>query len=85
MHAHKDLLDSDVNGDYLLQELVNTIMTYRLRYRISQRELSRRSGVAQKTISLMENRESLPTFSTLYKLADALGYEIEFSLTKKEI
>lgn len=40
---------------------------------ISQKELSRLSGVAQKTISRIENGLDSPKISTIYKLTEAMG------------
>ena len=40
----------------------------------SQSELARRSSVAQKTISLLEQGDTDPTLSTLGLLAEALGF-----------
>ncbi|PLR72270.1 helix-turn-helix domain-containing protein [Bacillus sp. UMB0728] len=57
-------------------EIVGELMAAKDRKGISQRELSRLSGVAQKTISRMENGIDVPTLETLGKLANALGMSI---------
>ncbi len=44
---------------------------------LTLQELAARSGVAPKTITLAENRHSLPYNSTLSKLADALSSAFE--------
>ncbi len=44
----------------------------RKRYRVSQRELARKSGVANATISLIENGKLNPTVSLLKKVLDGL-------------
>jgi DNA-binding XRE family transcriptional regulator len=47
---------------------------------MSQRELSERSGVAQKTISLLENGKNDPEMTTLVKLAGAMGSVIKLKV-----
>ncbi|RYI30561.1 XRE family transcriptional regulator [Bacillus infantis] len=57
-------------------EIVGELMAAKDRKGISQRELSRLSGVAQKTISRIENGIDVPTLETLGKLANALGMSV---------
>jgi transcriptional regulator with XRE-family HTH domain len=45
--------------------------------RISQRELARRTGVAQPTIARIEAGSADPRLATLERLLDACGYIIE--------
>jgi len=45
--------------------------------RISQRELARRTGVAQPTIARIEAGSADPRLGTLERLLDACGYVIE--------
>lgn len=77
------------------KEAISTIENYELREQIklsgeihkarsdvglSQVELSKLSGVPQKTISRIESGESVPNFKTIIKLAKSLGKEIVFEL-----
>lgn len=48
----------------------------RRRAQISQRELSRRAGIPQATISRIENRVVSPTMDTLQPLINACGMEL---------
>ena len=48
----------------------------RRRAGLSQRELARRSGVAQPTISRVESGRMSPTFDTLNALVEACGMQI---------
>lgn len=68
----------------ILTELVGTVVGIREKEGISQSELSRRSGVPQKTISLMTNSHTKPSLETLAKLIDALDYDLEIKVTKKK-
>lgn len=63
-------------------ELVGELIEERTNRGISQRKLSELSSVAQKTISRIENGVDIPSFTTLYKLAEALGHRLEIVLKK---
>ena len=51
----------------------------RRRAQLSQRELSRRAGIPQATISRIENRVVSPTLDTLEPLIRTCGMEIQIS------
>lgn len=77
----EDLKNTD--GElYAKLELVGEITDKRTEKGISQRKLSELSTVAQKTISRIENGVDIPSFSTLYKLSEALGYRLEIVMIK---
>lgn len=63
-------------------ELIGRIAGIREKEGISQSELSRRSGVPQKTISRMENGLSTPSLETLYKLINSMNYNIDINIKK---
>jgi DNA-binding XRE family transcriptional regulator/predicted RNase H-like HicB family nuclease len=50
---------------------------------ISQAELARRVGVTRQAISLLESPDANLTLSTLVKVAQALGMELEIELQPK--
>lgn len=56
-------------------EIVGRMKGIREREGISQQELSRRSGVPEKTISFIESGKISPNAETLSKLATTLGIE----------
>lgn len=58
-------------------EIVGKLMAARDRKGLSQRELSRISGIPQKTISRIESGKDIPKMSTLFKLCSALDLEIQ--------
>lgn len=60
-------------------ELVGAIMAKTDRLGISQRELSRQSGVAQKTISRIYSGMDIPHMSTLYELAKVLNFTFDLN------
>ena len=52
------------------------IKEIRLKKKITQEELSRKSGISESYISELENNLKMPTILTLCKLAEALEVEI---------
>ena len=65
-------------------EIIAKIRALRFKENMSQSELSRRSGIPQKTISRMESGLSYPSVPTLIRLVDTLGYEMDVNLVKKK-
>ena len=59
-----------VEGEYQVQR---ALIEARSQAGLSQRELSRLSGVPQKTISLIESADTNTTVETLNKLAGSMG------------
>lgn len=53
------------------------LKTVRGFYGLTAKELAKKSGIHAATISLIESGKVEPTFSTLQKLADALGVDIQ--------
>lgn len=51
----------------------NKLHEYRINQLMTQKELAKKSGVSQVTISFLENQHSLPMELTAEKLARALG------------
>lgn len=79
------LRDKESNlSEYLTDTMIAQIRAYRINDGISQRELSRRSGVTQNIISRMENGLATPQFETLIKLAETLDLDVEIIIKKKD-
>jgi len=79
MKTFQDLRNELAQKDpdlFISLEIVGKLMAARDRKHISQRELSKLSGVPQKTISRIENGIDIPKIPTLIKLANVLGLEI---------
>lgn len=68
---------------YVTESIISNIREYRIAYGISQRELSRRTGVTQNIISRMESGLTIPHLSTLMKLLEALNLNIKVSIGPK--
>lgn len=86
MKTFNDLQNELATEDPLLfisLEIVGKLMAARDRKKISQRELSRLSGIPQKTISRIENGKDVPKLPTLIKLANSLDLQLELALVEK--
>lgn len=86
MKKFEDLRNELLDEDPLLfisLEIVGKLMAARDRKKISQRELSRLSGIPQKTISRIESGKDVPKLPTLIKLANALDLKLELALVEK--
>jgi len=83
----EEFKDKDPVAHFKL-EMVGAIMAKSDRLGMSQRELSRQSGVAQKTISRIYSGIDIPHMSTLYELAKALNFTFDLTFydnDKKEV
>jgi len=65
------------------RELMLELIQARKEGRITQKELAKRMGTKQSAISRFESGRTNPTVAFLYKLADALGVEIEFKMKRR--
>lgn len=87
MKTFDDLRKELANKDpdlFLSLEIIGKLMAARHRKGLSQSQLSRLSGIPQKTISRIENGIDIPKFPTLFRLADALDLRLEISLVDKD-
>jgi transcriptional regulator with XRE-family HTH domain len=62
--------------------IIEAIKARRESLRVTQKELSDLSGVALGALKKFESGKGNPTLSTLKKLCDALGLEINLSVKK---
>lgn len=58
-------------------EVRNLVRRARRKAGLSQRELAERTGIAQPTIARIESGAASPRSTTLLRLLDACGYELE--------
>ena len=66
-------------GEYQAQR---ALIQARIDAGMSQRDLSRATGVPQKTISLIETGDTNPTVRTLDKLAEGMGKTLTISFVE---
>jgi transcriptional regulator with XRE-family HTH domain len=58
-------------------ELESRITEMRIRYGLSQAEVSRRSGVSVSQLSLFETNKSTPSLHNLWRIARAIGCRVD--------
>ena len=61
------------------------LIKYRTKIRMSQQELSNKTGIPQTTLSSYESDKSSPNIEKLSKIAAALGKNIKKFLPKKAV
>ena len=57
-----------------------TIKLQRIKMKLTQQELSERSGVSQQLISKIETNKAQPSLRTITKLAEALSLDIDLKI-----
>ncbi len=65
-------------------ELIGKIIEAREEKGLSQRELSKISGVKQPAIARMESMRSTPQIDTLFKVLNPLGYKLSIVPIKQD-
>jgi len=63
--------------------VIQTIIDARRKYNLTQKELSRRTGITQADISRLENGCGNPTIKLLQKLANGLDMDLELRFVPK--
>jgi DNA-binding XRE family transcriptional regulator len=63
--------------------IIQTIIDARRKYNITQKELSKRTGITQADISRLENGNGNPTIKLLQKLANGLDMDLELRFVPK--
>ena len=80
---NEQLKDPEIRGEYeALQPehaIIQTMIDARHKSGITQKELSKRTGIAQGDISKLENGNANPSLKTLKKLAAAFGKKLVIS------
>lgn len=80
-HLNSMLEQPDFQGEYeKLQpefEIMKALIEARTKQNMTQKELAERSGIRQSNISRIEKGASSPNISTLQKLAEGLGMNLQ--------
>ncbi len=64
--------------------IIQAVIDARKASRITQKELSDRTGIAQSDISKLENGNSNPTLGMLKRLADGMGMTVKLQFVPKQ-
>ena len=72
--------ESVINYEYdLNKDIQELILSTRLDYGLTQKQLSEKTGLSQANISRIENGQALPNLGTLEKIADSFGKRLVIS------
>ncbi len=66
------------------QDIIRAILDARIRAGLTQKELSRRSGISQADISRLENGTRNPSLRLLKRLADAMDSTLRIEFIPKK-
>jgi transcriptional regulator with XRE-family HTH domain len=66
----------------LRSEIVRLVREERLRRKLSKYEVSRRCGVSQSMLSLVERGQRNPTLELMLRVADGVGVDLEKLMVK---
>ena len=87
-HKKKLLKDPEFRAEYEALEpeyrLAAALIRLRLAKGLTQEELARLMNTKQESIARLESGSSLPSLSTVKRLADALDAELEINLRSKQ-
>lgn len=69
-------IEADTSLQDQIDDLIFELIRERKRRRITQIDLSNRTGIPQATISRLESFKSTPTLQVIIRLANALGLSL---------
>lgn len=82
------LQDSEIKTEYdaldAEYQIIKALIDLRIKYKLSQEDLSKRIGIPKANISRFENGKHSPTFQTLERFAAGLNKRIEIRLVDAE-
>lgn len=77
----EQLEDPEIRAEYEALEpefqIIQAMIDARKMKGITQKELSKRTGIAQSDISKLENGNANPSLRTLQRLASGMGYKLK--------
>ena len=68
--------DEDAEADSICYELANLLQSTRKKLKISQKELSKITGIQQSSISKIESGKYNPSILLVQRIADGLGKKV---------
>ncbi len=76
--------EAELPRDDIYKEIQQLIIRERKKQKVTQKELSQRTGLSQANISNIENGVTRPTIDSLQKIADALGKRLLICFEESE-
>lgn len=87
-YLNEQLQDEEFRDEYERLEpefsIIQAVFDARKSSRMTQKELSERTGIAQSDISKLENGNSNPTINMLQRLAEGMGMTIKLQFIPKQ-
>ena len=87
-YLNEHLQDEEFRDEYERIEpefsIIQAVFDARKSSRMTQKELSERTGIAQSDISKLENGNSNPTINMLQRLAEGMGMTIKLQFIPKQ-
>ena len=87
-YLNEQLQDEEFRDEYERLEpefsIIQAVFDARKSSRMTQKELSERTGIAQSDISKLENGNSNPTINLLQRLAEGMGMTIKLQFIPKQ-
>jgi predicted transcriptional regulator len=86
-YLNEQLKDADFAEEWERQaperEYIKAIIATRMELNLTQKELSKRTGIRQSNISRIENGNSSPTIATLQQIASGMGKTLHIEFKQK--
>lgn len=70
--------------DDILVDIATTLINYRVKNNLTQKDLAKRLGCSQAMVSKLESGEYNPSIEQLWKISSALGLEFKIIFREKE-
>lgn len=87
-YLNEQLQDEEFRDEYERLEpefsIIQAVIDARNSSKMTQKELSERTGIAQSDISKLENGNSNPTINMLQRLAEGMGMTIKLQFIPKQ-
>ena len=86
---HERLSDPEFRSEYEALEtefqLIRSLLEARRAAKITQKELSERTGISQADISRIETGEANPSMQTMKRLAEGLGMQLRVIFVPQDV
>ncbi len=70
--------------DDVLVDIATTLINYRIKNNLTQKDLAKKLGCSQAMVSKLESGEYNPSVELLWKISSALGLEFKIIFREKE-
>ncbi|MBR5407823.1 MAG: helix-turn-helix transcriptional regulator [Lachnospiraceae bacterium] len=75
---------SDTEKGFYSDEVIRELIAYRKKHKLTQQDISERSGIMRPNIARLESMRAEPSMDVLSRYAASMGMDIKISLVKKK-